>query len=101
MFTANAGNKRFLISAGAMLSGSEIAEFLISCFPELRGRIRTGGSPPRQSNPEDSVDFFNTHMAATILGISECRSAENTLADTARQILDLQHRKEWRSVIQS
>ncbi|KAH7378321.1 hypothetical protein BKA66DRAFT_442980 [Pyrenochaeta sp. MPI-SDFR-AT-0127] len=102
IFASNAGNKRFLISAGTMPSGSEIAEFLVACFPEMKGRIRTDGSPPRRNHPENlSLDLVNTHMAATILGLSEYRSAEATLVDTAGQILDLQRRKEWKRIIQS
>jgi hypothetical protein len=37
----------------------------------------------------------------TILGISQLRTADVTLADTVRQMLDLQQRKAWRSVTQN
>ncbi len=85
-----------------MPSSSEIAEVLVSYFPELRNRIRMDGSPPYQPNEDDpSLGFFNTQMAASVLGIPEFRSAETTLVDTVRQILELQHRKEWRSIIHS
>lgn len=85
-----------------MPSTSEIAEILVASYPELRGRIRMDGSPPLQYDPENpSLDLMSIHMATVILGMSEYHSAEATIADTARQILDLQRRKEWRRIIQS
>jgi hypothetical protein len=36
----------------------------------------------------------------TILDIQQLRSAETTLTDTVRQILDLQKRKAWKSITQ-
>jgi hypothetical protein len=85
-----------------MPSGSEIAEYLVAKFPELRGRIRTDGVLPRQRQLEDpSLGFLDTYLMTTILGISQLRSADVTLTDTVRQILDLQQRKAWKSIIQS
>jgi hypothetical protein len=85
-----------------MLSGLDIAQFLVARFPELKGHIRMDGSPPRPHQPEDpSLDFLDQYLMTTILDIAELRSAEITLTDTVRQILDLQHRKAWRSIIQS
>ncbi|KAF1848697.1 NAD(P)-binding protein [Cucurbitaria berberidis CBS 394.84] len=101
-YMTHASNKRFLISAGIMPSGSEIASFLVACFPGFQGRVQTNGTPAYRSFVEDpSVPFADIHLTATILGLSQYHSAEQTLADTARQILDLQQRKDWRRIIQS
>ncbi|KAF1963758.1 NAD(P)-binding protein [Byssothecium circinans] len=103
-FVAQAGNKRFVISAGTMPSGSVIADLLIHRFPELASRVRPEGSPPRrtQSREENSpLDFVDTHLAATVLGLVHYRKVEDTLTDLAQQILELHRRKEWKRVIQS
>jgi hypothetical protein len=85
-----------------MPSGSEIAQFLVAQFPELRGRIRMDGSPPRQTQcDEPPLDFLDTYLMATVLGITQLRSAEVTLTDTVQQMLDLQQRKAWRSITQT
>jgi hypothetical protein len=85
-----------------MPSGSEIAQFLVTRFPELRGRVSIGGSPPRQPQREHPpLDFLESYLLTTILGITQLRSAEITLTDTVRQMLDLQQRKAWRSITQN
>jgi hypothetical protein len=85
-----------------MPSGSEIAQFLVARFPELQGRITMDRSPPRHPLRErPSLDFLDTYLMTTILGISQLRTADVTLADTVRQMLDLQQRKAWRSVTQN
>ncbi|KAF2478244.1 NAD(P)-binding protein [Lindgomyces ingoldianus] len=102
VFMPEARNKRFLISAGAMPAGSVIAEFLRNQFPEFGSRIRPDSSPPRQPISGDPpIDFVDTHLAASILGLVRYRMAEETLTDLARQILELHRRKEWKRVIQS
>jgi hypothetical protein len=59
-------------------------------------------SRPQQSQREDPpLDFLDTYLITTILGITQLRSSEVTLTDTVRQMLDLQHRKAWKSVTQS
>ncbi|KAF1945602.1 NAD(P)-binding protein [Clathrospora elynae] len=102
IFTPRAGNQRFLVSAGLMPSSSDIAEFLVANFPELRGRVSMNGSPQDSTVPElSSLEPLDTSLAGAILGITRYRSAEETIIDTARQILDLQQRKEWKRIIQS
>ncbi|CAO2653985.1 Nn.00g107180.m01.CDS01 [Neocucurbitaria sp. VM-36] len=98
-FTALASNRRFIISAGTMPSGSDIARFLIACFPEFHGRVRMNGYRSLAAGP--SLVLADTHLTASLLGLSQYHTAKQTLADTARQILDLQQRKDWRRVIQS
>jgi hypothetical protein len=100
MFTPEAGHKRFFLSAGTMPSSAETAQLLVTHFPELQGRIGVDHSstyPATNSNPEP----VDTSLAESILGMTSYRSAEETIIDTARQILDLQQRKEWRNIIQS
>lgn len=102
IFIERASNKRMVVSAGVMPSGSEIAQFLVAQFPELQGRIRMDGSPPHQTQcDEPPLDFLDTYLMATVLGITQLRSAEVTLTDTVRQMLDLQQRKAWRSITQT
>jgi hypothetical protein len=85
-----------------MPSGFEIAQYLTARFPELHSRVRMNGSPSRQRRGSDPPpDFLDNYLMATILNITQLRSAEITLDDTVRQMLDLQHRKAWRSVTQS
>lgn len=102
VFMPQAGNKRFVISAGTMPSGSTIADFLISRFPDLGSRVRSEGSPPRRPPSGDPpLEFIDTHLAATILGLVRYRLVEETLVDLARQIVELHRRREWKRVIQS
>ncbi|OAL51797.1 NAD(P)-binding protein [Pyrenochaeta sp. DS3sAY3a] len=102
VFNPQAGGKRFFITAGIMPSGSEIAKLLVASFPGLQGRVRMDGSPPVPPLEEDpSLDMTDTYLATTILGFLQYYSAEQTLTDTARQIVDLQQRKDWRRIIQS
>lgn len=83
-----------------MPTSTSIATFLIDRFPELRGRVRTSTSPPQQSCLEEhSIDIVGTSLDGAMLGLQHYRPVEETIADTAEQILDLQRRKEWRSVI--
>lgn len=85
-----------------MHSGAAIARLLVAWFPEFRGRVRMNGSPPDRSVAESSSSTLaDTRLTASILGLAQYHSAEQTLADTARQILDLQQRKDWRRVTQS
>ncbi|KAF2001307.1 NAD(P)-binding protein [Amniculicola lignicola CBS 123094] len=100
VFTPAAGNKRFVISTGAMPSGSVIAEFLASRFPELASRVTATNSPPRPQST-DPPDIMETHLNSSILGLTRYRPLEETLRDVAQQIIELQRRKDWRSVIQS
>jgi hypothetical protein len=101
IFIDRAASKRFVISAGIMPSGLEIAQYLVARFPELNSRIRMDGSPPRPRQTEDpSLDFLDRYLMTTILDIQQLRSAETTLTDTVRQILDLQKRKAWKSITQ-
>jgi hypothetical protein len=59
--------------------------------------------PPsrRRQSSDPPLDFLDTYLMSTILNITQLRSAEITLDDTVRQMLDLQQRKAWRSVTQS
>ena len=85
-----------------MASGAAIADFLITRFPELGNRVRSDGSPPRRTpSGEDPLEFVDTHLATTILGMAQYRRVEDTLTDVAQQILELHRRKAWKSVIQS
>jgi len=100
IFIEKASNKRLFISAGVMPTESQMAHLLISRFPELRGRIRMDDSPPRRPQREPTPDFLDTYLISAILGIAQLRSAEITITETVRQMLDLQQRKAWRSVTQ-
>ena len=85
-----------------MPQGSEIAEYLMTQFPELRNRIRMNGhsqQPPHFDDP--APDVLDTYLVTTILGLSQLQSVEATINDTVRQILDLQQRKAWKSIIHS
>ncbi|KAF2823079.1 NAD(P)-binding protein [Ophiobolus disseminans] len=102
LFVAEASNKRFVVSAGVMPLGSEIAEYLVARYPELRSRIRADGHPQRRSQFDDSaLDALDAYLVTTVLGLSQLRTAEATINDTVRQILDLQQRKAWKSIIHS
>jgi hypothetical protein len=86
-----------------MPGSSAIADFLKTRFPELGNRFQnTYDSPPRRAPSGDPpVDFTDTHLASTILGLTRYRSVDETLTDLTRQMLELHRRKEWRRVIQS
>jgi hypothetical protein len=85
-----------------MPSGAEIAQYLTSRFPELQSRLSMEEPPSRRRRASDPpLDFLDTYLMTTILNITQLRSAEITLDDTVRQMLDLQQRKAWRSVTQS
>jgi hypothetical protein len=102
VFTPQAKNRRFVISAGTMPHGSAIADFLVGRFPELGGRVRSNHSPPRRPPSGDApVEFVDTRLAASILCLVRYRAVEETLTDVAGQLLELHKRKEWKHVIQS
>jgi hypothetical protein len=85
-----------------MPSGAAIAQYLTARFPELESRVSMDEPPSRQRQSSDPpLDFLNTYLMTTILNITQLRSAEITLDDTVRQMLDLQQRKTWRSITQS
>ena len=91
-----------MISAGVMPPGIAIAQLLVSRFPELTGRVGSDRSPPRRtSSSYPSVGLSDTQFAGTILGLLQYRRVEDTLTDVAQQIVELQRRKNWRSIIQS
>ncbi|KAF2108736.1 hypothetical protein BDV96DRAFT_504088 [Lophiotrema nucula] len=97
-----ASNRRFVISAGTMPSGSAVGDFLIGRFPEFGSRIRSNPSPPHRSpSGEIPLDFIDTRLATSILRLGAYRSVEETLTDLAGQILELQRRKDWKTVTQS
>jgi hypothetical protein len=101
-FVPRAGNKRFVVSAGTMPSGTVIADRLVHRFPELASRVRPEGSPPRRALSGDvTLESLDTHLTASILGLTHYRRVEDTLTDIAQQILELHRRKEWKRVIQS
>ncbi|KAL5120759.1 hypothetical protein ACEQ8H_001239 [Pleosporales sp. CAS-2024a] len=103
LFISKASNKCLVLSAGVMPSGSEIARLIVASFPELQGRVKLKRCPPRRSHNEDPpppLDFLETYLLSTVLGITKLRSAEATITDTVRQMLDLQRRKAWRSITQ-
>jgi nucleoside-diphosphate-sugar epimerase len=97
-----AGNKRFVVAAGTMPSRQVIRDFLVTRFPEIGSQIQPENFPPSRfmtgSIPPDTID---TAAAGTILGLVKYRSYEDTLTELARQILDLQRRREWRRIVQS
>jgi hypothetical protein len=85
-----------------MPSGSAIAEYIVAHFPRLAGRVQLSGTRQRQQQlNEQSHDSFNTHLVTAVLGVSQLRPPEVTILDTTRQILDLQQRKTWKTVIES
>jgi len=85
-----------------MPPGAEISEYLVSRFPELRNRIRMDGYRRQPSQYiEPAYDFLDGYLVSTVLGITELHSAEATITDIVRQILDLQQRKTWKSIIHS
>ncbi|KAF2445804.1 hypothetical protein P171DRAFT_273505 [Karstenula rhodostoma CBS 690.94] len=101
-FVPQAGNRRFMITAGVMPTGDTIAQLLVSRFPELAGRVRSDGSTPRRpSSNYPSVVLSDTQIAGPILGLVQYRRVEDTLIDVARQIVELQRRQNWRAVVQS
>ncbi|KAH7410040.1 hypothetical protein DE146DRAFT_334599 [Phaeosphaeria sp. MPI-PUGE-AT-0046c] len=102
LFIERASNMRLVVSAGTMPSVSEIAEIIVAKFPELQSRVGIDGSPHRHEQCNDMPpDFLDTYLMATILGVTNLRSAEVTVTDTVRQMLDLQQRKAWRSITQN
>lgn len=84
-----------------MPPGRTIAEFLISRLPELTGRVNSDGSPTRRPLSGHSVGLSNTQYVGSILGLVNYRRLEDTLTEVAQQILELQRRRSWRSIIQS
>jgi hypothetical protein len=88
-----------MITAGVMPTGDTIAQVLVSRFPELVGRVRSDGSPPRR--PSSTAVLSDTQNAGPILGLVQYRRVEETLTDVAQQIVELQRRQNWRSVVQS
>lgn len=102
LFTPQAAHKRFVVSAGNMLPDSEITNYLAARFPELRSSMRQSKSPPaNRPSQEPPPGFLDTYLVGTVLGMSHYLSVEQTLADTAQQIVDLQRRKTWKSITQS
>lgn len=101
IFSVHAGNKRFAVSAGVMPAGSSIADFLVACFPQLRDRVRRDSIHEQALSEHLYHSVLDTSLARDILGIQQYRSVEITLTDTACQILDLQRRKEWLTIVQS
>ncbi|KAF1973321.1 hypothetical protein BU23DRAFT_135379 [Bimuria novae-zelandiae CBS 107.79] len=101
-FLPQAGNRRFMVSAGQMLSGAAITHVLLGRFPELAGRLRSDASPPsRLTSGRPPVGLADTQLASTILGLVQYRAVEDTLTDVAQQIVDLQRLQNWRRIIQS
>ncbi|KAF2201286.1 NAD(P)-binding protein [Delitschia confertaspora ATCC 74209] len=101
-FTPEAGNKRFVVSAGVVPPRGVITEFFLNRFPELGSRIHTGHSPPtRALSGNTPLDLVDTTPTEAVLGVVKYRPFEETLTDLARQILELNRRREWRRVIQS
>ena len=101
-FVPQAGNRRFMVSAGPMLSGAAIAQVLVGRFPELVGRVRFDTPPSRrQSTGLSPVGLADTQLTSTILGLRQYRRVEDTLVGIAEQIVDLQRRQNWRRIIQS
>jgi hypothetical protein len=88
-----------MITAGVMPTGDTIAQVLVSRFPELAGRVRSDGSPPRRQSLTTLLS--DTQTAGPILGLVQYRRVEDTLTDVAQQIVELQRRQNWRSVVQS
>jgi hypothetical protein len=93
-------NTHFFISAGTMLTDCEIAGFLVAHYPRLRGRVGLEGASLRQTQLDDpTLSFLDTYLTTRVLGISQYHSAEETLAATAQQIVDLLDRKSWKHTI--
>ena len=91
-----------MITAGIMPTGDTIAQLLISRFPELVGRVRSDGSPPRRpSSSCPAAVLSDTQITASILGLVQYRRVEDTLIEVAQQIAELQRRQNWRAVVQS
>jgi hypothetical protein len=85
-----------------MPASAAIAQHLLTYFPELQGRIGVIGTILNQASSGTSyLEPLDTSLAESILGMTRYRSAEETIIDTASQILDLQQRKEWRRIIHS
>ncbi|KAF2711732.1 NAD(P)-binding protein [Pleomassaria siparia CBS 279.74] len=98
-----AGNRRFVISAGIMPGSAVISDFLSNRFPELGNRLQHSISSPtrRTAAGDPPQEFVHTHLAATILGVVRYRTVEETLTALTQQMLELHRRKEWKRVIQS
>ena len=85
-----------------MSASAAIAQYLLTYFPELQGRIGVIGTISNQGSSGTSyLEPLDTSLAESILGMARYRSAKETIIDTARQMLDLQQRKEWRRIIHS
>lgn len=91
-----------MITAGVMPNGDTIAQLLVSRFPELAGRVRSDGSPPRRpSSNYPAAVLSDAQIAVSVLGLVQYRRVEDTLTDVAQQIVELQRRQNWRAVVQS
>ncbi|KAL6703633.1 hypothetical protein ACN47E_009493 [Coniothyrium glycines] len=92
-------NKHFMICGGVMPSDRRIAEFLHAQFPQSRGRLMHEQSSSHETQAEEFPMEMDSMTAVAMLGLPAYRSIQETLTDTTQQMLDLQHRKEWRRII--
>lgn len=96
-----ARNKRFMVSGGIMPSDYKIAAFINSQFPELYNRLAYEEPQPHEIIAEEFSPDVEIASTMEILDLPAYRPIEETIVDTARQMLDLQQRKEWRRIIRS
>ncbi|KZL85897.1 nad dependent epimerase dehydratase [Colletotrichum incanum] len=88
--TPAAGGNRFVVSPGGV-SNQKIANILREKFPELKGRI-PAGDPTKSALPE-GLFGVDASLAGNVLGL-EYRKLEDTIGDTAGQIIELEKRAE-------
>ncbi|GJC83572.1 ketoreductase azaE [Colletotrichum liriopes] len=88
--TPGAGGNRFVVSPGGV-SNQKIANVLRERFPELEGRI-PAGDPTKTALPE-GLFGVDASLAGNMLGL-EYRKLEDTIGDTAAQIIELETRAE-------
>ncbi|OCK73399.1 NAD(P)-binding protein [Lepidopterella palustris CBS 459.81] len=86
-----AGNRRFVISAGTMPSQA-VSDIVLKHFPELADRV----TPPSPVNPIRSEmlssALVDSTPATVMLGLVRYRSVDETLTDLAKQLVELEQK---------
>jgi len=88
LFTPEASNQRFIVSAGE-IGSQTISNTLRATFPELKDRTPKG-NPGVSSLPEKASRYsVNSEKSRKVLGI-EYRSVEDTFKDLGAQLLAIE-----------
>jgi nucleoside-diphosphate-sugar epimerase len=86
MDAADAGNKRILVSKGAVTS-QQIADIFRKDVPGAHGRVPKG-TPGANTLPADAFTVDDSRMKS-VLGL-EYRSTEETFRDLGKQLLEIE-----------